>query len=163
MSVSAVERPLRRHRALRTIFVVTAVLGVLAAVAVAAGTPPAGPTIVAVAGPNQSLMSVTVPFLGVLLVGELRDLVRPARILGAVARALGLAMVVAVCGVLIGAAVTAAFPSDGGSGRWAGAGVVALGSLLVQGVAQFVGTGLGLLIRRPLLACPATIVLPLGL
>ena len=163
MSVAAVERPPRRRRALRTIVGVTAVVGVLAAVAIAAGTPPAGRTFAAVAGPTQSLMSVTVPFLGVLLVGELRHPVRPARLLAAVARALGLAMLVAAFGVLICAAVTAGFPSAADSGRWSGAGMVALGSLLVQGVAQLVGTGLGLLIRRPVLACLATIVLPLGL
>lgn len=38
-----------------------------------------------------------------------------------------------------------------------------IGSLLAQGTAQLVGTGLGLLIQRPVIASMATIVLPLGL
>jgi hypothetical protein len=38
-----------------------------------------------------------------------------------------------------------------------------LGSVLVQVVAQLVGTGLGLLLRPVILTCLATIVIPLGL
>ena len=163
MTALAPERRRVRRRGVRVVVVVTAALGILAAVGLAAATPPADRTFAAVSEPTQSLMSVTAPFLGVLLVGELRGPVRPATILAAVTRAVGLAMLIAGFGVLISAGVTAAFPSDATSGRWQGAGMVALGSLLVQGVAQLVGTGLGLLIRRPVLACLATIVLPLGL
>ena len=150
-------------RSLRVIIVVTALLGVLAAVAVALGTPPAQRTFATLAEPTQTLMSVTVPFLGVVMVGALRRPVRPAVILATIGRALGLALLVAVFGVLVCAAVTAAAPSAAGADRWANAGLVALGSLLVQGLALLVGTGLGLLIRRPVLAGLATIVLPLGL
>ena len=56
---------------------VTALLGLLAAVAVTRRTAPAERTFAAVSGPTQSLMSVPVPFLGVLLVSRLR---RPARV-----------------------------------------------------------------------------------
>ena len=80
-----------------------------------------------------------------------------------IAGALRPALLIAVVGVLICAVVTALAPSTAAEGRWANAGMVVLGSLLVQGVAQLVGTGMGLLIRRPILAYAATIVLPLGL
>jgi hypothetical protein len=155
--------PLRRRRAVRGILIATALLGVLAAVAVAAGTAPADRTFATVSLPTQSLMSVTVPFLGVLLVSELHAPFRAARILAVVGRALGLALLVAAFGVLSCAVATAAFASDAPGGRWPGAAMVALGSLLVQGVAQLVGTALGLLVRRPVLACLATVALPLGL
>jgi hypothetical protein len=143
--------------------VVTALLGALAAIGVPLGTDPAGRTFAAVSEPTQSLMSVTVAFLGVLQVGRLRPPVRPAATVSVVGRALVLALLLASVGVLVCALATAAFPSTAGGGRWSGAGMVVLGSLLVQGVALLVGTGLGLLIRRPVLACLATIVLPLGL
>jgi hypothetical protein len=141
----------------------TGLLGVVAAIGVPLGTHPAGRTLAAVSEPTQSLMSVTVAFLGVLLVGRLRRPVRPATILSAVGRALVLALLLAGFGVLVCVVATAAFPSAASGGRWSGAGMVVLGSLLVQGVAMLVGTGLGLLIRRRVLACLATIVLPLGL
>ena len=159
----ALAGPLRRHRAVRGILIATALLGVLAPVAVAAGTAPADRTFASFSLPTQSLMSVTVPFLGVLLVGELHAPFRAARILAVVGRALGLALLAAAFGVLTCAVVTATLASDAPGGRWSGAAMVALGSLLVQGVAQLVGTALGLLIRRPVLACLATVALPLGL
>ncbi|MFD0823186.1 hypothetical protein ACFQ0D_33835, partial [Micromonospora zhanjiangensis] len=46
---------------------------------------------------------------------------------------------------------------------WRHAGTVAAGGVLVQVLAQSVGTGLGLLLRRPVVACLATIALPTGL
>ena len=76
---------------------------------------------------------------------------------------MGLALLIAAFGVLVCAAVTMIAPSTAGGGRWENAGMVAIGSLLAQGTAQLVGTGLGLLLRRPVIACLATIVLPLGL
>src|SRR2546423_1659085 len=47
--------------------------------------------------------------------------------------------------------------------RWRHAGTVAVGGVLVQVVAQLVGTGLGLLLRSPVVAFLGSIVLPLGL
>ena len=60
-------------------------------------------------------------------------------------------------------AATAVAVSGGGPGAWSRAGTIALGCVLVAIVAQFVGTGFGLLLRKPVLACAATIVVPLGL
>lgn len=85
----------------------------------------------------QLVISVFVPFTGVLLARRL-------------AIALGVAVACALAGVLLTAAVTA----------WPPASVVA-GAVLVQAIAQLVGTGAGLLIRRPVLAMAATIVVPM--
>jgi hypothetical protein len=163
MSIAMIEQPLRHRRGPGAIVAVTVLLGLSAAVAVAAGTDPAGRTFAAVSEPTHSLMSVTVAFLGVVAVGRLHPPVGPAPVLSTVGNALVLAMPLAGFGVLVSVVATAAFPSTATGGRWSGAGAVVLGSFLVQGVALLVGTGLGLLIRRPVLACLATIVLPLGL
>ncbi len=164
LGVLAAGRHTLGTRGRRWLVVVTLLLGAAAAVAVAAATPPSERTFASISGPAQLLMSATVPFLGVLLVNELRDPVSRREVLSTVAAAVGLALLIAAFGVLVCAIVTALVPSTGSAGRWENAGVVALGSLLVQGTAQLVGTGLGLLLRRrPALACLATIVLPLGL
>lgn len=163
MAVLTAGRRAMGTRTRRWIVVVTLLLGLLGAVAVAAGSPPAERTFAAVSGPAQSLMSVVVPLLGVLATTELRHPKRSAEVLPAIAGAQGPALLVAAIGVLICAVVTGLAPSAAAEGRWANAGVVVLGSLLVQAVAQLVGTGMGLLIRRPIIAYAATIVLPLGL
>ena len=150
-------------RTRRWIVAVTLLLGLSGAIAGAAGTPPTERTFAAVSGPAQSLMSIVVPFLGVLATAGIRRPRRASEVLAVVAGALGPALLIAAIGVLICAVTTALAPSAAPEDRWANAGVVALGSLLVQGVAQLVGTGMGLLIRRPTLAYAATIVLPLGL
>jgi hypothetical protein len=51
--------------------VTTALIGLLAAVAVMVATPPAGRTFAVVSFPVQTLMSVLVPFFGVLLASDL--------------------------------------------------------------------------------------------
>lgn len=151
-------------RGRRWLVLITLMLGVVAAVAVGLATPPGERTFAAIAGPAQLVMSATVPLLGVLLVAGLRRPARPAAALTTVAVAVVLALLIAAFGVVVCVAVTAILPAATGAGRWENAGMVAVGSLLVQGVAQLVGTGMGLLLgRRPAWACLATIVLPLGL
>lgn len=164
MEVLATDLVSRRRRRVELVIVLgTVLLGLVGAVAVSVGAPTAGRTFAAVSGAAQSLISVGVPLLGVLLVGELRRPIRLNALLPTAGRALGMAMLLAVVGVLICAAVTTLSPSDGRDGPWRNTGMVVLASLLVQVVAQLVGLGMGLLIRRRLLACLATIVLPLGL
>jgi hypothetical protein len=150
-------------RGRRWVLAVTLLGGVGGAIAVAAGVAPAERTFALISGAAHSLMSVGVPILGVLLVAGLRRPAGRTAVLRTVGTALGLALLVAAIGVLVCVAVTAIAPSAAPGGRWANAGVVALGSLLVQGVAMLVGTGLGLLLRRRTVAASATIVLPLGL
>ncbi|MFG1609057.1 hypothetical protein [Actinoplanes sp. NPDC049265] len=138
--------------ALRVLLGVTLLLGVLGAVGLAAGAPDDA-TFVLVSQAVQMLMSVTLPFTGVLLA---RAAVRlPEMWL----RATFLAVAVGGFGVVL--AVVAVLAT---SGDWDDAVLVAVGGVLVQVVAQFVGTGFGLLLpRRPVIAGLATIVLPLGL
>ena len=65
--------------------------------------------------------------------------------------------------MLVSALALLVAPSGSAAGAWQDAGAVAVGGVLVQVVAQLVGTGLGLLLRPPALASAATVVLPLGL
>jgi hypothetical protein len=163
MEVLPAGRRAVRPRALRWVVAVALLLGLLGAVAVAAGTSPAERTFAAVSGPAQSLMSIVVPLLGVLATAGLQRPARSADVLPVIARALVPALLIAALGVLTCAAVTALAPSEAVGGRWTNSGVVVLGSLLVQGVALLVGTGMGLLLRPPIVAFLATIALPLGL
>lgn len=74
-----------------------------------------------------------------------------------------LAVAIALFGVAASAIAVAAAPAGTASGPWQQSGAIVLGCVVVQVIAQLVGTGLGLLIRAPVIACAATIVLPLGL
>jgi hypothetical protein len=141
----------------------TLAIGALAAVALGMELPLEDRTMAEISGPAQLLMSVTVPFLGVLLV---QDLPRPGSrtaLLRSMAAASAVAALFASFGVAICALVTALVDSQAPGGRWQYAGTVVLGSVLVQCLAQLSGTGLGMLVRRPVLACLLTIALPLGL
>ncbi|MCU7727762.1 hypothetical protein ODJ79_28930 [Actinoplanes sp. KI2] len=101
--------------------------------------------------PVQLAISVVVPFTGVLAVtSPHRRLSR--RLLAAEALAAGCAL----AGVLLAAIVSGTRPP---AERLA---VLVLGSVLVQLIAQSVGTGCGLLVRRRPLAMAATIVVPMG-
>lgn len=139
-----------------------AVPGVLAAVLVATALPTAERTVAAVNAPAQLLMSVLVPLVGVLLAGDLRRS-GAAAVPPAVLGALLVSTAVALYGVLVSVAAVAVVPSEAAADGWPALASVALGSAGVQGVAQLAGLGLGLLLRPPVLAFGATIVLPLGL
>lgn len=142
---------------------VTLLLGLLGAAAVIAGGQPTDRTFVHLSDSVQSLMSVTLPFFGVLLA---RDVLRSRgefRLAPTLLAAALLAAAVALVGVVICAGALMVVPSGSAVGRWDHAASIAACSLLVQIVAQSVGTGLGLLVRPAILACLATIVLPLGL
>jgi hypothetical protein len=145
------------------LLVITLLAGMVCAVTVAAAAPPAERTFVTISAPTQSLMSVTVPFFGILLMSDLRRVRREARLVPTLVAALAVAVVVAAFGILVCVVVTAAAPSAGALGRWHHVGTIAVGSVLVQVIAQLVGTGLGLLIRSAVVAFIASIVLPLGL
>ncbi len=147
----------------RAITVVTVLAGALTAVAVTTGAPPSGVTFAAVSGPVQSLMSVTVPFLGVILVHGLRRPATRSSLVPPILAAAAVAAGFAVVGVALSASATATASSPAPEGRWEHAATVVLGSVLVQVLAQLTGTGLGLLVRRTAVACLLTIVLPLGL
>jgi hypothetical protein len=127
-----------RHRILAA---ATLLLGAATAVVAAR----AQPGFAEVLRPVQLAISIPVPFFGVL---ERRRLV-----------ALGLAAGFALAGVLFAAAAT-----WWAGGDWPAAPrMVALiaGSVVVQLIAQLVGIACGRLIRRPVLAMAATIVVPM--
>lgn len=145
----------------RWLLALTALLGLAAAVGVAATTGPSSRTFDYVSGPVQSLMSITLPFIGVLVAGDVRRGSARARLGPTVLAAALLAVAVGALGAVV-SAVVVSIPSSA-VGAWTDAGTVAVGGVLVQIVSQLVGTGLGLLIRRPGFAMAATIVLPLGL
>ncbi|NRQ32423.1 hypothetical protein HII36_11315 [Nonomuraea sp. NN258] len=142
---------------------VTLLAGLAAGVMTTAGVPAADLTFAILSEPVQSLMSVTVPFLGVLLVGDLRRTVGPAWIMPSLLAAILLAAAIGLFGVLVSAVALAITSPGSAPGPWLNAGTIAVGGVLVQIVAQLVGTGLGLLLRSPVVASLATIVLPLGL
>ncbi|MBE1610191.1 hypothetical protein [Actinopolymorpha pittospori] len=75
--------------------------------------------------------------------------------------AVGVAVGFAPFGAIVSAAVVAAFPSHSPH-PWGSAVELVLGSVVAQVVAQLTGTGFGLLLRRAVLACLATIVCPAG-
>ena len=108
--------------------------------------------------PVQSTMSVLVPWIGVLLVSELP----PAQpVAPTIVAALLYAAAVGLAGALICAvAVTWWTPAEG---AWANVGPAVVGGVLVQLLAQLVGTAAGQLVRPPIVASLATIVVPLGL
>ncbi|KAB1913457.1 hypothetical protein [Micromonospora sp. AMSO31t] len=147
----------------RWLITITLLLGLLAAVAMATAGQPEDRTFATLSDMVQSLMSVTVPFLGVLLAHDLRRAPRTTRPAPTLLAATLLAAAVGLFGVLVCAAALALASSGTAPAPWRHAATIALGGVLVQIVAQLVGTGLGLLLRPAVLACLATIVLPLGL
>ncbi|WNM42772.1 hypothetical protein RMN56_16130 [Micromonospora halotolerans] len=146
----------------RWLIAITLLLGPLAALAMAAAEQPGDLTFATLSDPVQSLMSVTVPFLGVLLAQDLRRASRTSRFAPTLLAATLLAAAVGLFGVLVCAAALALAPSGTAPDPWRHAATITLGGVLVQIVAQLVGTGLGLLLRPAVVACLATIVLPLG-
>jgi hypothetical protein len=142
---------------------ITLLAGVSAAVAMTAAMHPGERTFAALSEPVQMLMSVTVPFLGILLARDLRRAPRAARLTPTVLAATLLAAAIGVFGVLVCVTALAVAPSGTAPDPWRHAGTVAVGSVLVQVVAQLVGTGLGLLLRSFVVAFLASIVVPMGL
>ncbi|GIH90375.1 hypothetical protein Psi01_10050 [Planobispora siamensis] len=149
-------------RSRRWLLAITLLLGLSAAAALAAALPPAERTLAGLSQAVQLLMSVTVPFFGVLLAHDLRRASRTTRIAPTLLGAVLLAAAVGAFGFLVCAAALAVVPSTAPA-AWDHAGAIAVGGVLVQALAQLTGTGLGLLLRSPVIACLATIVLPLGL
>ena len=156
-------RQLIGTRARRLLIGIAVAVGVLAAAGLQAVTPASDRTFAGLNNPVQSLISVVVPFYGVVVTTELRRS-RPQAGLGpALATALLMAVGFAVVGLVASALVIAVAPSAAGPEQWARSGAVVVGSLVVQVVAQLVGTSLGLLIAPRWAAMFATVVLPLGL
>ncbi|MGK5741175.1 hypothetical protein [Micromonospora sp. URMC 103] len=147
----------------RWLLAITLLLGVLAAAGVTAATPPDEPTFAGLAHPVQSFLSVTVPFVGILLAHDLRRAPGAARLAPTLLAAALLAAAVGVFGTLVCAAALGVAPGGAAVDAGRHAGTIAVGGVLVQVVAGLVGVGLGLLLRPFVVAALASIVLPLGL
>ncbi|MGH8791041.1 MAG: hypothetical protein ACRDXX_00115 [Stackebrandtia sp.] len=149
-------------RSRRWLVAITLLLGLAPAAALSAGLPPADRTYAMLSGPVQLLMSVAVPFIGVLLA---HDLLRtpPARLAPTLLAASSVAAAVGAFGAGVCALAVAVSSPGAAADPWNHVAIIAAGSVLVQVVAQLVGVGLGLLIRGTVVACLSTIVLPLGI
>ncbi|GGR79484.1 hypothetical protein GCM10010169_24580 [Micromonospora fulviviridis] len=162
---AATSHALRRSvgtRTRRVLLAVTLLLGLLAAAGLALAGPPGDRTFAKLSDVVQSLMSVIVPAFGILLARDLKRATGTTRLAPTLLAATLLATAVAVFGFLV--CVTAlTVTTSSAQDPWRHVGTIAVGSVLVQVVAQLVGTGLGLLIQRPAIAFVASIVLPLGL
>lgn len=146
----------------RWLLVGTLLLGLIAAVGVAAAADPAERTLATLSYPTQSLISVVVPYLGILTARDLRDSSGPTRVTPTLTAAALLAAAIGAFGFLVCATALALGSSDAQE-PWRAAGPIALGSVLVQIVAQLLGAGLGLLLRGHVVAFLLSVVLPLGL
>lgn len=136
---------------------VTVLLGAATAVLLVVLVRPA-PATIEVNTFAQLVMSVFVPFLGVLTVQRADGRTAQA-MLAAIARSLLIAGGFAAYGVIV-SAVAGASVGQGPDARVLGQ--LILASVAVQALAQLTGTGFGLLVRRPVLAGALTIVVPLG-
>ncbi len=163
-SAGGVRDALRRATAgtgRRVLLAATLLVGALAAVLVVAAAPV--PSVAGPAAATQLLVSVLVPLSGVLLVQDLtREPREDRRVAPVVVAAVLHAAAVSLAGSALCAVVVALAP-QAALGAPATAAAVVLGGVAVQVTAQLVGTGLGLLLDRPLVAFAATIALPLGL
>lgn len=147
----------------RWLVAITLLAGLLPAVAIAATVEPDDRTFADLSDPVQSLMSIMVPLFGILLANDLRRAPGTARLTPTLLAAALLAAAVGVFGVLVCTAALALAASGTAADPWLNVGTIAVGGVLVQVVAGLVGTGLGLLLRSPLVAFLASIVLPMGL
>lgn len=144
----------------RWLIIITLALGVAVTVALTVLLPPDLREFALYSLTTQLVMSVTLPFLGVVMVHAATRRPGPSRPAPAMAAALLIAVAVAAFGVVINALafVLAAHPTL----RLYDPVVALTAPFLAQLLAQSVGTGLGLLIRQPVVASLATIVLPLS-
>ncbi|HLL66928.1 MAG TPA: hypothetical protein VK453_14500 [Micromonosporaceae bacterium] len=160
--IPAVLRRAIATRGRRWLLAVTLAVGVVAAMGIGTGLPPASRTFAAYADPVQSAMSVFVPFFGVLLARDLRGRGGTVRLTPSFAGGMLLGAIIGAWGGLLSALAVALMPSTAPD-PWRHVGTVAVGGVLIQMIAFLVGMGFGLLLSPPLVACLATIVVPLGL
>ena len=168
-------RRLVSTRPRRWLVAATFAAGLLAAVALAATTPADDLTFAMLAESAQSLMSVTVPFVTILLARDIRSSPSAPGVgvayvgaeQGQARQAMPTLLAAAMFGAAVGAfgvlACAVSLAVAPASDPWQYAATVAVGSVLVQIVAALIGTGLGLLVRSWAVAFAASIVLPLGL
>jgi hypothetical protein len=106
----------------------------------------------------QLTMSLLLPLISILLVT--RSAIRPGRtvIAAQLLAGVALALMAAAYGIVVAAVVTAVLHPGGSA--WRDAGMVVLGSALMQVISQLCGTGFGLLLRSRWAAIVVDVVVP---
>jgi hypothetical protein len=158
----------------RWLLIATGVVGLLSAGLVAFTGPAGDHTFSVISFYTQSAISLPLPLVSVLLMtqdfgrrassppsgsGLSRDAIIAAKLLASMI----IAVAGAAYGVLISVLATSAATPGAGEGRWNAIGMIILGSMLVQLIAQLSGAGWGLLLGSSALAIVADVIVPLGL
>ena len=161
-------------RARRWLLITSGVVGLLTAGLVAFTGPVRDHTFAVISFYTQSAISLPLPLVSVLIMTQefgrrarsttpasasSRDATITAKLL---ASAL-IAVAGASYGVLISVLATSAAAAPADQERWDAVGLIILGSVLVQLIAQLSGAGWGLLLGSSVLAIAADVVVPLGL
>ena len=161
-------------RVCRWLLIASGVVGVLSAGLVAFTGPADDHTFATISFYTQSAISLPLPFVSVLLMTQDFGLrprsptstsgVSPSSLITAkLLASMIIAVTAASGGVLISVLATSAAARAPGDGRWEATGMIILGSVLVQLIAQLIGAGWGLLLASSALAIAADVVVPLGL
>jgi hypothetical protein len=156
------------RRIVRSLLVVAGVLSLVTAASLALALPGPQRTFSQTSFLVQSVLSLPLPLVSVLVMtqdvrGGPAQPGRPAALAPKYLACVAIALVGACFGMVL-AALASAYPSAVAvDDRWRAAVPIALGSVLVQLVAQLCGAGFGLLLRSGLLAMVIDVVVPLGL
>jgi hypothetical protein len=161
-------------RVCRWLLIASGVGGVLSAGLVAFTGPADDHTFATISFYTQSAISLPLPFVSVLLMTQdfglqprsatsTSGVSRGALIAAKLLASMIIAVTAASGGVLISVLATSAAARAPGDGRWEATGMIILGSVLVQLIAQLIGAGWGLLLASSALAIAADVVVPLGL
>jgi hypothetical protein len=161
-------------RVRRWLLIASGLVGLLTAGLVALTVPADGRAVATISFYTQSAISLPLPFVSVLLMTQdfgLRPrsqtatsgVSRSALITAKLLASMIIAVTAAFGGVLISVLATSAAARAPDEGRWQATGMIILGSVLVQLIAQLIGAGWGLLLGSSALAIAADVVVPLGL
>lgn len=142
------------------IILISVITAIAAAVATALAGLGGAATFAGSSAIAQSIVSIGVPMVTAIIGARCRGRA-PLTVARLLPIMIGYAVIMAAIGLLITAVVTAL--AAGGTDRWALAGPIIPGVIVVQTVASLIGLGLGTLIGRPIIADLMTIILPLGL
>ena len=163
-----------RSQSRRWLLIASGVVGLLSAGLVASTGSAPDHTFAVISFYTHSAISLPLPLVSVLLMTQEFGRRASSGIVGLgmsldatiVAKLLASAVIAvagAGYGVLISLVATSAAAPAADRGRWDAIGLIILGSVLVQLIAQLSGAGWGLLLRSSSLAIAADVVVPLGL
>ena len=162
-----------RTRARSWLLIATGIVGLLSAGLVAFTGPAEDHTFSVISFYTQSAISLPLPLVSVLLMTQDfgrrvssptsgSGLSRGATIVAKLLASMIIAVAGEAYGVLLSVLATSAATPGAGEGRWNATGIIILGSVLVQLIAQLSGAGWGLLLGSSPLAIVADVIVPLG-